>query len=111
MKKIILCLGLLLSFVFADDTLLIKDCEAGNAKACHNIGVFHYEKKEFEKAYEFFKKGCDGRASKSCFAISTMYHNGEGVKHSTHEALIYIEKACDESDDPEFCDKMDRYEL
>ncbi|QKF63987.1 tetratricopeptide repeat protein [Campylobacter corcagiensis] len=106
MKKIILCLGFLCGLSFADE---LADCEAGNIKACHNIGVEHYEKGEFEKALEFFKKGCDGRASKSCFAISEMYHSGNGVKRSMHEAIIYVEKACDESDDPENCDKMDRY--
>ncbi|MSN96315.1 sel1 repeat family protein [Campylobacter sp. FMV-PI01] len=108
MKKYIFILGFLSSFGFANEALL-KDCESGNAKSCHNLGVEYYEKKDFTNAFKFFEKGCEARASKSCFAISEMYHNGEGVTKSTQKAIIYIEKACDESDDPQNCDKMDRY--
>ena len=110
MKKIILTTAFMICSVFASDAI-ISECEAGNAKACHNVGVEYYESKDFEKALEFFTKGCDGRAAKSCFAISEMYHNGEGVSKSTTRAIIYIEKACDESDDPEFCDQMDKYDI
>ena len=96
--------------VFASDAL-ISECEAGNAKACHNVGVEYYESKDFEKALEFFTKGCDGRAAKSCYAISEMYHSGDGVLRSTSKAILHAQKACDESDDPEFCDQMDKYQL
>ncbi|GKH61440.1 tetratricopeptide repeat protein [Campylobacter ureolyticus] len=110
MKKIILTTTFMICSAFASDTL-ISECEAGNAKACHNVGVEYYESKDFEKALEFFTKGCDGRAAKSCFAISEIYHNGEGVSKNAEKAIIYIEKACDESDDPEFCDQMDKYDI
>ena len=110
MKKIILTTTFMICSAFASDTL-ISECEAGNAKACHNVGVEYYESKDFEKALEFFTKGCDGRAAKSCYAISEMYHSGDGVLRSTSKAILHAQKACDESDDPEFCDQMDKYQL
>ena len=109
-KRVVSLLGLIVSFSLGNDTLVEK-CNSGDVKACHNVGVEYYESKDFEKALEFFTKGCDGRAAKSCYAISEMYHNGEGVSKSTTRAIMYIEKACDESDDPEFCDQMDKYQL
>ena len=110
MKKIILTTAFMIYSAFASDAL-ISECEAGNAKACHNVGVEYYESKDFEKALEFFTKGCDGRAAKSCYAISEMYHSGDGVLRSTSKAILHAQRACDESDDPEFCDQMDKYDI
>ena len=109
-KRVVLLLGLIVSFGLGNDTLVEK-CSSGDVKACHNVGVEYYESKDFEKALEFFTKGCDGRAAKSCYAISEMYHSGDGVLRSTSKAILHAQKACDESDDPEFCDQMDKYQL
>ena len=70
-KRVVLLLGLIVSFSLGNDTLVEK-CNSGDVKACHNVGVEYYESKDFEKALEFFNKGCNGRAAKSCYAISEM---------------------------------------
>ncbi|CAD7288994.1 hypothetical protein LMG7974_01287 [Campylobacter majalis] len=60
MKKLILVLLVTLNVVFADDIALLQsECSNKNALSCYDLAVKYYEKQDYQKAAEFFKKACD----------------------------------------------------
>lgn len=125
MKKIILALAFLSSFVFAEEAKeptpeeviseMEKACESGKGFANENVTVKYEEvcgylggvyenipelgdlgvKQDFKKAFKFYKKACDGGHALSCFGLGGFYHEGKAVAKDDKKAIEFFERACD----------------
>ena len=124
MKKIILALAFLSSFVFAEEAkeltdeqinTLVKVCESGNGFANENVTVKYEEvcgylggvyenipelgdlgvKQDLKKAFKFYKKACDGGQARGCFGLGGFYFEGKEVAKDDKKALEFFERACD----------------
>ena len=124
MKKIILALAFLSSFVFAEEAkeltdeqinTLVKVCESGKdftnengtvkyEEACATLGMIYENipvlgnlgvKQDLAKAFKFYKKACDGGHALSCFGLGGFYHEGKAVAKDDKKALEFFKKACD----------------
>ena len=125
MKKIILALAFLSSFMFAEEAKeptpeeviseMEKACESGKGFANENVTVKYEEvcgylggvyenipelgdlgvKQDLAKAFKFYKKACDGGHALSCFGLGGFYHEGKAVAKDDKKALGFFERACD----------------
>lgn len=125
MKKIILALAFLSSFMFAEEAKeptpeeviseMEKACESGKGFANENVTVKYEEvcgylggvyenipalgdlgvKQDLQKAFKFYKKACDGGQAFSCFRLGEFYFEGKEVTKDDKKALEFFKKACD----------------
>ena len=125
MKKIILALAFLSSFMFAEEAKeptpeeviseMEKACESGKGFANENATMKYEEtcgmvgaayenipelgdlgvKQDLQKAFKFYKKACDGGHALSCFGLGGFYHEGKVVAKDDKKALEFFERACD----------------
>lgn len=125
MKKIILALAFLSSFMFAEEAKeptpeeviseMEKACESGKSFANENVTVKYEEvcgylggvyenipelgdlgvKQDLAKAFKFYKKACDGGHALSCFGLGGFYHEGKAVAKDDKKAIEFFERACD----------------
>lgn len=127
MKKIILALAFLSSFVFAEEAkeltdeqinTLVKVCESGKdftnengtvkyEEACATLGMIYENipvlgdlgvKQDLAKAFKFYKKACDGGHARGCFGLGGFYFEGKEVAKDDKKALEFFKKACDIGD-------------
>ena len=127
MKKIILALAFLSSFVFAEEAkeltdeqinTLVKVCESGKdftnengtvkyEEACATLGMIYENipvlgdlgvKQDLQKAFKFYKKACDGGYARGCFGLGGFYFEGKEVTKDDKKALEFFKKACDMGD-------------
>ena len=63
-----------------------KDYEQGRA---------FYNNKEYDKAFESFKKACDSDIADGCRMLGALYANGNGVEKDFGKAAELLKKACD----------------
>ena len=128
MKKIILALAFLSSFVFAEEAKeptpeeviseMEKACESGKGFANENVTVKYEEvcgylggvyenipelgdlgvKQDLKKAFKFYKKACDGGHARGCFGLGGFYFEGKEVIKDDKKALEFFKKACDMGD-------------
>ena len=127
MKKIILALAFLSSFVFAEEAkeltdeqinTLVKVCESGKdftnengtvkyEEACATLGMIYENipvlgdlgvKQDLAKAFKFYKKACDGGYARGCFGLGGFYFEGKEVTKDDKKALEFFKKACDMGD-------------
>ncbi|WP_299225579.1 tetratricopeptide repeat protein [uncultured Campylobacter sp.] len=127
MKKIILTLAFLSSFMFAKEVkeltdeqinTLVKVCESGKdftnengtvkyEEACATLGMIYENipvlgdlgvKQDLQKAFKFYKKACDGGYARGCFGLGGFYFEGKEVTKDDKKALEFFKKACDMGD-------------
>ena len=127
MKKIILALAFLSSFVFAEEAkeltdeqinTLVKVCESGKdftnkngtvkyEEACVTLGMIYENipvlgdlgvKQDLAKAFKFYKKACDDGHARGCFGLGGFYFEGKEVIKDDKKALEFFKKACDMGD-------------
>ena len=128
MKKIILALAFLSSFVFAEEAKeptpeeviseMEKACESGKdftnengtvkyEEACATLGMIYENipvlgdlgvKQDLAKAFKFYKKACDGGYARGCFGLGGFYFEGKEVTKDDKKALEFFKKACDMGD-------------
>ena len=127
MKKIILALAFLSSFVFAEEAkeltdeqinTLVQVCESGKdftnengtvkyEEACATLGMIYENipvlgdlgvKQDLAKAFKFYKKACDGGHARGCFGLGGFYFEGKEVAKDDKKALEFFKKACDIGD-------------
>ena len=127
MKKIILALAFLSSFMFAEKAkeltdeqinTLVKVCESGKdftnengtvkyEVACATLGMIYENipalgdlgvKQDLQKAFKFYKKACDGGYARGCFGLGGFYFEGKEVTKDDKKALEFFKKACDMGD-------------
>ena len=63
-----------------------KDYEQGRA---------FYNNKEYDKAFESFKKACDSDIADGCRMLGWLYNYGNGVEKNEQKAVELYKKACD----------------
>ena len=64
-------------------------------KKTYEQGRAFYDNKEYDKAFESFKKACDGGNMRGCFILGAMYERGNGVEKNEQKAAELYKKACD----------------
>ena len=79
----------------------VKGCDLGYGPSCANAGLLHQEGvledegKDFVKAENFMRRGCDIGDSESCHFLSGYYITGKpGVAKNMEKAFHYALKAC-----------------
>ena len=65
------------------------------AEKTYEQGKAFYDNKEYDKAFESFKKACDGGNMRACFNLGAMYEYGNGVEKNEQKAAELYKKACD----------------
>ncbi|MAC83382.1 MAG: hypothetical protein CL624_04535 [Arcobacter sp.] len=109
MKKIVLSVVFICSFLFADlindgtKALKVKEytkaCDGRIKKGCYNLGNMYYKgqgvKQDYFKAVNLFKKICNSRYASGCTNLGVMYFNGQGVKENLTTVKKLFGKACD----------------
>lgn len=80
MKKLLLCMFILASLTFGNDT---------------DEGVKALQNGDFSKAAILFQKACDGGEALGCYNLGLMYANGQGVRQDYFKATELYKKACD----------------
>ena len=83
--------------LYKNNTLEIK-CAFGNGDACLNLGKEYGVKKDYQKAYVYYKKGCDLDNGVSCASVGDLYKKGYAVKKDYQKASEYYKKGCDLDD-------------
>lgn len=96
MKKLILVLLVALNVAFADDMALLQsECSNKNASSCSDLAFKYYEKQDYQKAAEFYKKACDDGFAGGCYNLGSLYDEGKGMKQDFSKAVEFYSKACD----------------
>lgn len=80
-----------------------KACALGGARTSYLVGVFYSGKGPlnshyFIKAKEYFEQGCEGKETKACSELASLYEHGAGVEKNLKSALEYYGKSCDLED-------------
>lgn len=126
MKKILIILGFLFGFAYAQEDLvkkgveaykkddyltalkyLQKACDLKYGDGCNRLGVMYADgtgvKKDNLKAAKLFKKACDLKVGMGCSNLGIMYEDGIGVKKDLSKALEFYEKSCNLSREDVAC--------
>jgi len=59
------------------------------------IGMAEFEKGNYQKAFEFYKKSCTEGTPLGCFHLGTLFENGIGVEQDDAKASTSYKKACE----------------
>jgi uncharacterized protein len=91
------------SFKKAEE-LYKKDCDAGLARQCANLGEFwqgayqsgfsKFVTQDDAKTAQVFKKSCDGGYSYGCALYGGVFETGAGVPQDDKKAKAFYSKAC-----------------
>ena len=73
-------------------------CEDGDMQVCTDLGYMYYmgqgEKKDYSKALDPMKMGCDANIAKACAVLSYMYMLGRGVEKDILKSVEYAKLGC-----------------
>lgn len=97
MKKALFLLLLLLppSAMAQSTDNLLKDCEAGDVKACQNGAAKARENLDGNLDFKFVNQGCALRDARACASLGEFYRHGIGTKQNYRRAMKYSVLACD----------------
>ena len=70
-------------------------CNAGDGKACNAKAYYLLKAKEYAKAKEFYKKGCDLNYGYSCYSLGNLYKYRRYGVPNKEESQKYYKKGCD----------------
>ena len=65
------------------------------AEKTYEQGKAFYDNKEYDKAFESFKKACDGGNMHGCYNLGLIYTSGKAVEKDLDKAAELYKKACD----------------
>jgi len=76
-----------------DDKLkyFLKASDLGDAESQFQLGCIYYKKREYEKAFDFWKLGADRNNKDCCYNLARLYLTSEKL-YNTDEAVKYAEK-------------------
>lgn len=85
---------------FAEATKLFKvGCDAGNARACGNLGTAYGKgdgvEKDERRAMELFRKACGGGDASACANLGRAHEKGAGGAPDMAAAMRAYKQACD----------------
>ena len=96
MKKVVVLLVcavvLLVGYIVLDKSGI--ELPSFDPKKAYEQGEVFYNNKEYYKAFESFKKACDGGEVRGCFNLGFMYTNGNGAEEDFSKAAELFKKAC-----------------
>ena len=97
MKNLIFLIPLLFTPVAmaqSTDTLL-RDCNAGDLKACEQGAAKARETLNANLDFKFVSQGCTLRDARACAKLGEFYRHGIGTKQNYRRAMKYSLLACD----------------
>ena len=68
------------------------------ANKAYKQGIAFHKNKEYDKAFELYKKACDGGEMRGCTNLGVMYANGFGGEKNEQKAVELYKKACDDGE-------------
>ena len=96
MKKVVVLLVfavvVLVGYIVLDKSGI--ELPSFDPKKAYEQGEVFYNNKEYYKAFESFKKACDGGEMLGCYSLGDMYANGNGVEKNEQKAVKLYEKVC-----------------
>ena len=96
MKKVVAVLVCVVVLLVGDTVLDKSGTQSSfDTKKAYEQGMAFYNNKEYDKAFESFKKACDGGNMRGCFNLGIMYEEGNGVEKDFSKAAELFKKACD----------------
>ena len=96
MKKVVVLLVCAVVLLVGDTVLDKSGIESSfDPKKDYEQGIAFYDNKDYDKAFESFKKACDGGNMRGCHNLGVMYEKGNGVEKDQIKQLICINKVCD----------------
>jgi len=73
-------------------------CEDGDMQGCTDLGYMYYmgrgEKKDYSKALDPMRMGCDANVAKACAVLSYMNMLGRGVEKDILKSVEYAKLGC-----------------
>ena len=90
MKKVVVLLVcvvvVLVGYIVLDKSGI--ELPSFGAKKAYEQGIAFYDNKDYDKAFESFKKACDDGNMRACHNLGVMYEKGNGVEK-------YLDKTAD----------------
>lgn len=74
--------------------LLTPLCDDYNMQACNDLGASYEFLKEYEKAFMYYQKACDGKVELGCANVGILYENGLGVPKDGNRAIEIYKENC-----------------
>lgn len=101
--RITIPLLLLNIFVFANINsvdIYTSQCIEGNVESCNKLGNIYEHglnglAENYDKAFAYYNKSCDGKFYKACSNLGYFYQLGYGTKKNDHKAYELYKEACD----------------
>jgi eukaryotic-like serine/threonine-protein kinase len=88
-------------------------CNAGDASACHGLGLMTASggkvPRDPEKAFQRFDQACKGGDLSGCASQAERYLSGEGTTENASEAVALYARACDGGEGGACADVADLY--
>ena len=95
MKKVVVLLVCAVVLLVGDTVLDKSGIESSfDPKKDYEQGIAFYDNKDYDKAFESFKKACDGGDMLGCSNLGSMYADGKGVEKDLGKAAELFKKAC-----------------
>ena len=99
MKKVVAVLVCVVVLLVGDTVLDKSGTQSSfDTKKAYEQGMAFYNNKEYDKAFESFKKACDSGNMRGCFNLGIMYEEGNGVEKDFSKAAELFKKACNGGD-------------
>ena len=81
MKKVVVLLVCIVIVLVGYVVLYKSSIESSfGAKKDYEQGIAFYDNKDYDKAFESFKKACDGGNMRGCHNLGVMYEKGNGAE-------------------------------
>ena len=93
MKKFIVLLVFAVVLLVGDKSGI--ELPSFGAKKDYEQGIAFYDNKDYDKAFESFKKACDDGNMRACHNLGVMYEKGNGVEKNEQKAVELYKKVCD----------------
>ena len=95
MKKVVVLLVCAVVLLVGDKSGIESSFDP---KKDYEQGIAFYDNKDYDKAFESFKKACDSDIADGCRMLGALYANGNGVEKDFGKAAELLKKAGDEGD-------------
>ena len=93
MKKVVVLLVCVVVLLVGDTVLDKSSIESSfGAEKTYEQGRAFYNNKEYDKAFESFKKACDSDIADGCRMLGALYANGFGVEKNEQKAVEIYKK-------------------
>ena len=71
----------------------MKRAEANDPAALLQMGVWHSHREEYDKTFEYYKRGSELGDADAHYNLSLLYMNGQGVEKDEKKEIYHMEEA------------------